>query len=72
MNILDLQTLISIQTEFLEGKHDRTQFTVRYLSFDINGTPSEQMAVFSLTPEAQKEILAGVRDLKKHLSHEEF
>lgn len=72
MNILDLQTLISIKTEFLDDDKNRTQFTVNYIHFDANGVGSEQKSVFSLTQTAQEEILSGVLKLKKHLSHEEF
>ena len=72
MNILDLQTLISIQTEFLEDEKNRTQFTVTYISFDSNGVGNEQKAIFSLTPKAQEEILDGVNILKKYLSHDTF
>lgn len=72
MNILDLQTIINIKTEFLDDGQHRTQFTVNYISFDANGIGSEQTAIFSLTPKAQDEILEGIIKLKKHLSHETF
>ena len=72
MNILDLQTIINIKTEFLDDDKSRTQFTVNYINFDSNGVGSEQSAIFSLTPKAQEEILEGIIALKKHLSHKTF
>ena len=72
MNVLDLQSLISIKAEFLDDDKSRTQFTISYISFDSNGVGSEQQAIFSLTQLAQEEILQGVIKLKQHLSHETF
>jgi hypothetical protein len=72
MNLLDMQSIISIEEEFLDDEQQHSQFTIKYLTWDGNGIGSEQTAIFNLTALAQDEILKGIIKIKKHLTHETF
>ena len=63
MNLLDMHTIIDIKEAYLDDEANRTEVTIRYLTWDANGTAIECKEVLLLTPTAQDEIVAGLKKL---------
>ncbi len=63
MNLLDMHTIIEIKEHYLDDEENRTEVTIRYLTWDANGVAIECKEVLLLTPTAQDEIVAGLKKL---------
>lgn len=72
MTLLDMQNIISIDECYLDDEQQRTEFLIRYLSWDANGIPCETTEIIKLTPQAQEEILNGILKIAGILERETF